>query len=301
MTILHKTTIILTTFITLSGISCSQKNSTTVFIDSDVETEFDHPETSDKVLSYLDSHPDFLSQSSATVTSSSKTLTDGNSKTESNLEDRYNVSEVRNLFNGKDLTGWVNETGNSPQGWLVKDGLLKLVDPQNGQDLLTKETFTNYVLTFEWRFGKECNSGVKYKIEQPNQRGWVGLEYQIQDDANVEDGKIDNRKIASLFDTLAAKKSSKSSQFPVPESTEPSGDFRQGKIVVFENQVEHWLDGEKVLTFSIGSNEWEEAKKQSKFKNQKNFGLISSSPILLQAHGYPIDFKSITIQTLNSK
>lgn len=127
------------------------------------------------------------------------------------------------------------------------------------------------------------------------------MEYQIQDDAHVEDGKVNNRKIASLFDVFPAKESSQASNYPPPLTREPNGDFRQGKIVVFGNNVEHWIDGEKVLEFTIGSNEWNGAKSQSKFKNQKNFGLIATSPILLQAHGYPIDFRSIRIQTLTSK
>jgi len=210
----------------------------------------------------------------------------------------YAVAEERDLFNGKDLSGWTNESGGAPIGWTVENGLLRLTDPKQGKDLLTKDSFADYILEFEWRFGRECNSGVKYKIEQPNERGWVGLEYQVQDDANVEDGKIANRKIASLFDVLAAKASTKSDEYPAPTKAEPDGKFRRGKIVVVGKRVEHWIDDENVLTFEIGSDAWNEGKSQSKFKNQKNFGLVESSPILLQAHGYPIDFKSVKIKIL---
>ena len=217
------------------------------------------------------------------------------------LESDYLASEPQALFNGKDLSGWVNETGGEPKGWTVESGLLRLVDPQNGGDIITDKSFINYILTFEWRFGTACNSGVKYKIEQPNGKGWIGLEYQIQDDANVPDGKIANRTIASLFDVFPARPSSKAERFPTPNTAEPSGDFRTGKIVVADNRVEHWIDGERVLAFTIDSNEWNAAKAKSKFKNQKTFGLVSESPILLQAHGSPIDFKSVTIQTLTRK
>ncbi|MBQ9873545.1 MAG: DUF1080 domain-containing protein [Thermoguttaceae bacterium] len=211
------------------------------------------------------------------------------------------ASEPRDLFNGRDLTGWVDETGNEPKGWVVDSGALRLVDPENGGDILTAESFDNYVLTFEWRYGRGCNSGVKYKIEQPNGKGWIGPEYQVQDDANVDDGKVPNRKIASLFDMFPAKESTRVGEFPAPEKTEPDGEFRQGKIVVLGNSVEHWIDGEKVLAYEIGSREWIEAKSRSKFKSQKNFGLVKSSPILFQAHGFPIDFKSISVQTIRPK
>ena len=217
---------------------------------------------------------------------------------EFSLKSRYKVSETLNLFDGKTLDGWTDASGGAPKGWIVEDGTLRLVDPENGNDIITNQSFDSYVLTFEWRFGRGCNSGVKYKVEKPNENGWVGLEYQIQDDANVEDGKIDDRRIASLFDVFPAAPSNKAGDYPPPTTAEPAGSFRSGKIIVAGAHVEHWLDNERVLSFEIGSSEWDVAKKESKFKNQRHFGLVESSPILLQCHGYPIDFRNLKLQKL---
>ncbi|MBR2005076.1 MAG: DUF1080 domain-containing protein [Thermoguttaceae bacterium] len=211
------------------------------------------------------------------------------------------VGPKRALFNGENLDGWTNETGGAPgSGWRVEDGLLRMVDPANGGDLLTKERFANYVFSFEWRFGRACNSGVKYKIEQPNGKGWVGLEYQIQDDANVEDGKNAKRRVASLFDVFPASETKSAASFPAPTDDAPSGEFRKGKIIVFENSVEHWLDGERVLAFAVGDDAWAAAKAESKYKKQATFGTAASSPILLQEHDYPIDFRNVEIQELKA-
>jgi len=211
------------------------------------------------------------------------------------------VGPKRALFNGENLDGWTNETGGAPgSGWRVEDGLLRMVDPANGGDLLTKERFANYVFSFEWRFGRACNSGVKYKIEQPNGKGWVGLEYQIQDDANVEDGKNAKRRVASLFDVFPAAETKSAASFPAPTDDAPSGEFRKGKIIVFENSVEHWLDGERVLAFTVGDDAWAAAKAESKYKKQATFETAASSPILLQEHDYPIDFRNVEIQELKA-
>ena len=211
------------------------------------------------------------------------------------------VGPKRALFNGENLDGWTNETGGAPgSGWRVEDGLLRMVDPANGGDLLTKERFANYVFSFEWRFGRACNSGVKYKIEQPNGKGWVGLEYQIQDDANVEDGKNAKRRVASLFDVFPAAETKSAASYPAPTDDAPSGEFRKGKIIVFENSVEHWLDGERVLAFTVGDDAWAAAKAESKYKKQATFGTAASSPILLQEHDYPIDFRNVEIQELKA-
>jgi hypothetical protein len=53
------------------------------------------------------------------------------------------------LFDGKDLSAWVNRNGNGPAGWTVGDGYAE-VKPGNG-DILTKQTFTDYQLHVEFR------------------------------------------------------------------------------------------------------------------------------------------------------
>ncbi|MBQ9126353.1 MAG: DUF1080 domain-containing protein, partial [Thermoguttaceae bacterium] len=122
----------------------------------------------------------------------------------------------------------------------------------------------------------------------------------IQDDANVEDGKIAKRRVASLFDVFPAAETKSAASFPAPTDDAPSGEFRKGKIVVFENSVEHWLDGERVLAFTVGDDAWAAAKAESKYKKQATFGTAASSPILLQEHDYPIDFRDVEIQELKA-
>ena len=217
------------------------------------------------------------------------------------LESLCDASEPIALFDGESFAGWTDEAGGEPQGWVAEGGVLKIVDPANARDIVTADSYANYAFSFEWRFGRACNSGVKYKIVQPNGKGWLGLEYQVQDDANVEDGQVPDRRIASLFDVLPAAESSAAAQYPAPTDPAPSGEFRSGKIVVVGNRVEHWLDDQRVLAFTIGSEDWNAAKSDSKFKNHKDFGIVESSPILLQAHGYPVEFRNLEIRTLSPR
>ncbi len=216
------------------------------------------------------------------------------------IKENYSISDPVDLLQGDSLESWRNLSGEEPKGWILENSILRLTDPQNGNDLVTKDSFSNFIFSFEWRIGLECNSGVKYKLT-PHKDSWVGLEYQIQDDAHVEDGKIEKRKVASLFDILPARASSKSSQYPAPSQEEPSGEFRRGKIIVVGNHVEHWLDDECVLTFEINSSEWKEVKEKSKFKKITDYGETDQAPILLQSHGYPVDFRNLTIQKITPK
>src|SRR5262245_14625960 len=69
------------------------------------------------------------------------------------------AAEPVQLFNGRDLTGWVNVYG-TPDTWTVRDGILVCTARSPGF-LRTGEMYQNYVLDLEWRLvGPKANSGV---------------------------------------------------------------------------------------------------------------------------------------------
>lgn len=186
------------------------------------------------------------------------------------------------------LADWVTADG-SPitKGWAFENGVLLLKEPKSG-DIFTKEHFDDFVFEFEFKISKECNSGIKYKLARTAGKGWLGLEYQIQDDENVTDGKTPKLSTAGVFDVLAASSESKSLKKPL-------GEWNKGKIVVQGNSVEHWLSDKKVLEFTIGSDDWNAKKALSKFKNSKEYGTVRKGPIMLQDHGHPVELRNMTV------
>ncbi len=60
------------------------------------------------------------------------------------------------LFNGRDLTGWKTEGGESH--WKVIGGVL--TSSESGANLMTERTFTDFKLHVEFRYPKGGNSGV---------------------------------------------------------------------------------------------------------------------------------------------
>jgi hypothetical protein len=58
------------------------------------------------------------------------------------------VPEFRDLFNGKDLSGWVN-VNTAPDTWSVRDGLLFCTGHPIGV-MRTKDQYENFVLHLEW-------------------------------------------------------------------------------------------------------------------------------------------------------
>ena len=71
------------------------------------------------------------------------------------------------LFDGKSLQGWHNFRKPGVTGtnaWVIEDGWIKKLANQRGGDILTKDKFDNFELTWEWRLPKGANNGIKYLV-----------------------------------------------------------------------------------------------------------------------------------------
>jgi hypothetical protein len=195
------------------------------------------------------------------------------------------------LFDGKDLEGWRSyRKPNAPDhGWEVKDGILTCVAGAHGGDLITEQKFTDFDLRWEWKVPAGANNGIKYLVTEDRPSA-PGHEYQMIDDAIVADKP--KEKTASFYDVLppAADKKLK-----------PVGQWNHSRVLLRGNHVEHWLNGEKVLTYELSSPEIIEAISKSKFKNSKGFADKITGPILLTEHHDEASFRNIKILELPAK
>ena len=216
--------------------------------------------------------------------------------------------EVQNgwklLFNGKNNDGWIGAYKKTfpGQGWEIKDGILKVLassgaESTNGGDIVTKEQFSAFDLSFEFKLTPGANSGLKYfvTLSENNQGSAIGLEYQLLDDtlhADAKMGRDGNRTLASLYDLIKANKQTRFIKQP--------GRWNTARIIVYpNNHVEHYLNGVKVLEYERGSQAYRDLVAISKYKVWQNFGEAKQGHILLQDHGNEVSFQSIKIKRLN--
>jgi hypothetical protein len=209
------------------------------------------------------------------------------------------------LFDGKTSNGWVGANSDKfpvkENGWVVKDGMITIQhsggeEAKNVGDIVTKDEYGAFDLRFDFRMSRGANSGVKYfvTLKEPTGGSAIGLEYQILDDAVHPDAKLGvngDRTLASLYDLIPANK---------PASIiHPIGEWNTGRVVVYpDNRVEHYLNGVKVLEYVRKSAKYRELVKISKYKIWKDFGEADKGHILLQDHGFEVNFRNIKIKTL---
>jgi hypothetical protein len=207
----------------------------------------------------------------------------------------------QSLFDGKTLNGWRGfHSDKPPEGWVIEDGCIKKVSAEgqlgrSGGDLITDAQFSNFELELEYKISKGGNSGIKYLISESlpaTGRSGVSFEYQVLDDESHPDAKAGiagNRLSGAVYDLIPPAKERK---------VKPAGEFNLVRIIVKGNQIEHWLNGIKIVNFDRSSADFKQRIAESKFKNTKGFGEAARGHILLQDHGNAVWFRNIKIREL---
>ncbi len=194
------------------------------------------------------------------------------------------------LFDGKSLDGWRGyKTEAVGAAWKAQDGALVLTAAKAG-DILTKEEFADFDLMFEWKISEGGNSGVIYRAGLGESAPYrFGPEYQVLDNIAATDNKLGNHLAGSLYDMGPE----------VPRDlVKAVGEWNQSRLVVKGWKVEHWLNGKKIVTADLASEEGKAMIAASKFKTWPKFATLAKGHLAFQDHGNVVSFRSIKIREL---
>jgi hypothetical protein len=194
----------------------------------------------------------------------------------------------RLLFDGKTLNGWRGYGMQTmPAGWSVVDGTLTRT--AQAADIITTDKFRNFDLQLEWKIAPGGNSGIFYRaVEGDGPIYHYAPEYQILDDQAHADGGSDLTSAGANYGL-----------HPAPRGVvKPVGEWNTARIVVQGNHVEHWLNGQKIVDYELGSPDWKQRVAKSKFNEWPDYGKAAEGHIGLQEHGNEVSYRNIKLRVL---
>lgn len=194
----------------------------------------------------------------------------------------------KNLFNGSNTEGWHKYNSSDSVNWIVKDGVL--YTPGNKGDIVSDLEFENFELEVEWKIEPKSNSGIFYFVQESERYKWIwetGPEFQIIDDLNYPAKLLEMQKTGACSDVLP----------PTALASNPPGKWNSARILVMDGNVEHWLNDQLILEYSMNSEEWKSSVAESKF-SELDYAKTQKGKIGLQDHGGPVYFRKIRIREL---
>jgi hypothetical protein len=198
------------------------------------------------------------------------------------------AGEWRLLFDGRTTAGWRGYRGqDAPAGWQVVDGALTRVG--SGGDIVTADQFGDFELELDWMVAPGGNSGILYRVTEEGENTYnTGPEMQVLDDARHADGRSRLTAAGAAYGL-----------YPSPAGVvKPAGEWNHARLVVDGNRVEHWLNGQKVVEYELGSTDWRQRVANSKFAEWPGYGRAARGHIALQDHGDRVAYRDIRVREL---
>jgi Domain of Unknown Function (DUF1080) len=203
------------------------------------------------------------------------------------------------LFDGKTTQGWRKyDSTHIGNAWVVDNGTLHLNANQReswqikgGGDIVTLSEYDNFHFQLDWKIAKDGNSGIMIYVKEMKKYKWpweTGPEMQVLDNAGHPDSKIIKHRAGDLYDLITSS----------PEMVKPYMEWNHAEIISNKGALEFYLNGTKVVSTTMWTEQWVKMIKGSKFKDMPDFGTYKLGRIALQDHGDDVWFKNIKIKKL---
>jgi hypothetical protein len=128
------------------------------------------------------------------------------------------------LFNGKDISGWLGQIPGRELGWSVKDGIMQNAGA-NANNIYTEQKFKDFKLDIEFNVDPKSNGGI-----------YLRGRYEIQI-IDMDGRPLDVHSIGALYGFVT----------PPVNAGKPAGEWQKYEITIIANRVTVILNGTKLM------------------------------------------------------
>ncbi|WP_299553997.1 DUF1080 domain-containing protein [Seonamhaeicola sp.] len=200
------------------------------------------------------------------------------------------------LFDGTSFDNWRGYLKDDmPSAWSIEDDAMVLISADNSGNIITKNTYTNFILSLEWKISEGGNSGIFWGIHENENLGQpyeTGPEIQVLDNERHPDAQANPKyhQAGALYDMVQ----------PSKDVCKPAGEWNLCEIQIdhLKNYGSVTLNGTKIVEFPVHGQAWDALVANSKFSDWKHFGNYHTGHIGLQDHGDKVWYRNIKIKEL---
>jgi len=180
--------------------------------------------------------------------------------------------------------------GQFPQNaWSVDGNVMRAMAAGPRIDLVSRERFRDFTLSFEWRLPRGGSSGVAYRVsEEDGPAAQTGPVMQLLDDERHQDGADALTSCGALYGLMA----------PWHDQRSSTSGYHSARIVLNGSAVEYWIDERQVLGCDLASAEIKKRIARSRFRDFAQFAQLREGHIVLQHRGTEAWFRRLRIETL---
>jgi hypothetical protein len=184
------------------------------------------------------------------------------------------------VFNGKDLSGWTGAVDD----FQVVDGAIQC-KPGHGGNLLTEESFDNFVVRLEFKLPPGGNNGLAIRAPvSSDELAYAGMELQVLDDSAPQYKDLhDYQSHGSLYGLAAARRG----------YLRPADEWNYEEVTVDGDRITVRLNGFEILNVNVDEvrqKPLDGKEHPGAFRNEGHFGFCG--------HNDPVAFRNVQIKRL---
>ena len=201
------------------------------------------------------------------------------------------------LFNGKDLTGWVygrranGAENKSGSGYQVADDVL-FSTKDDGGNLYTEKEYGDFIFRFDFKLTENANNGIGIRAPLEGDAAYVGIEIQVLDDGGSQYTKLQPFQYhGSIYGMIPSKRGFQ----------KPVGEWNTQEILAQGRHIKVTLNGTVIVDASL-----DEVKDEAMLKAHRDLSKPEGSRgianerghIGFLGHGARVEFRRIRIREL---
>ncbi len=220
-------------------------------------------------------------------------------KAEMKKKDKSEKEDWTVLFDGSNFNNWKGyNTDEMYAEWTIEeDGSMKFTPgEEGGKNIVTKDEYTNFKLSLEWKISEGGNSGIFWGVFEDPKYGeayQTGPEIQVLDNERHPDAQANPKfhQAGALYDMVQ----------PTADVCNPAGEWNRVVLMVDHKNNVGWvkLNKTKIVEFEPHGAKWDSLVANSKFADWEGFGKYRTGRIGLQDHSDVVWYRNIRIKELS--